>query len=338
MISRRLTYRSTGSLDGDRKIRVNAKAEEPREIAKAPTNTISEPVAATATISGAHVGDTEVVPNEGYDYDYWAWNELPPTPSEPPISPEPSTASAPQLKGQQPTVDNGDNTLLEIARLSDSITRILQSASDSSSTASASASTLTPIPTATTINPPSHLSPFSYSFPATSSYSSPAPPRRFQRSPFFGKKIGVTPRVSRIRSVSGALDPGMPAFESPTGPTLVAGSENESERHSEDGGGTLIEPEGYETFGAENGGRPFVGRLADLRQAFRLPPCKHDRPPPIALQQFFFFLLINATLSLAPAVPAVRAASAIASPPPSKEAYQRAFAMLRELRGSLELT
>ena len=279
-----------GSPDGDRKPEVNAKAKEPREIVKAPMNTISEPVAATAII-GAHVGDTEVVPNEGYDYDYWAWNELPPTPSEPPISPKPSTASAPELKGQEPTVDNGDNILLEIASIGDSITRILQSASDSSSTLTtpSSASALAPLPTPTTITinslphhraiwgPDPNLSPSSSSVPATSPYSSPAPPRRFQRSPFFGKKIGVTPRVSRIRSVSGALDPGTPAFESPTGPTLVAGSENESEWHSGDEGSTLIEPEGgFETFGTENGGRPFVAILADLRQLLGLRPCKHD--------------------------------------------------------------
>ncbi len=293
-ISRWAHLSITGSLDGDRKTEINAKANEPREIAKAPIiDTISEPVAAAA-ITGAHMGDTEVVPNEGYDYDYWAWNELPPMPSEPPIFPKPSTASAPELKGQEPTVDNGDNILLEIASIGDSITRILRSASDSSSTltttTSASASVLALIPTTTTIDsPPHHLSPSSSSFPATSSYFSPAPPKRFQRSPFFGKKIGVTPRVSRIRSVSGALDPGTAAFESPTGPTLVAGSEIESEGHSEDEGSTLIEAEegGFETFGAVNGGRPFMAILAELRQVLRLPPCKHDPLLPISLQQVF---------------------------------------------------
>lgn len=61
-----------------------------------------------------------------------------------------------------------------------------------------------------------NLSLSSSSFSATS--SSPAPIKRFQRSPFFDKKISVTPRVCRIPSVSGALDLGTPAFESPTGP------------------------------------------------------------------------------------------------------------------------
>lgn len=122
----------TGSPDGDRKSEFNAKAKVPRGIENAPMNIITEPAAATA-VTGAHEGDTEVVPNEGYDYDYWAWNELPPTPSEPPLPPKPSTASAPELKGQEPTADNGDNILLEIASISDSITRILESASDSSS-------------------------------------------------------------------------------------------------------------------------------------------------------------------------------------------------------------
>ncbi len=48
-----------------------------------------------------------------------------------------------------------------------------------------------------------------------------------------------------------------------------------------------------------------------------------------------FFWLIDVTLSLAPGLPVVRA---IASPPlSSEERYQRAFAMIRELRGYLEL-
>ena len=292
----------TGSEDGDRKTEVNAKAKEPREIENAPLNAITEPAAATA-ITGAHVGDTEVVPNEGYDYDYWAWNELPPMPSEPPLPTKPSTASAPELKGQEPTVDNGDNLLLEIATIGDSITRILKSASDSSThtpaltSAPTSAltstltSALTPALTLTTITstptraiwgPKPNLSlsssSFSSTFSSTFSPSSPIPPKRFQRSPFFGKKIGVTPRVSRIPSVSGALDPGTPTFESPTGPIMVAGSEKEPEGHSEDEGSSLIGPKegGFETFGGENGGRPFVAILADLREILGHRSCKPD--------------------------------------------------------------
>ncbi|MCJ1342139.1 hypothetical protein MMC31_000319, partial [Peltigera leucophlebia] len=122
----------TGSPGGDRKPEIKDKAKVPREIPNAPITIITNPAAATA-ITGAHVGDTEVVPDEGYDYDYWAWNELPPTPSEPPHPLKRSTASAPELKGQEPTVDNGDDTLLAIASIGKSITRILESASDSSS-------------------------------------------------------------------------------------------------------------------------------------------------------------------------------------------------------------
>ena len=282
----------TGSPDGDHKPEFNAKAKVPREIENAPMNVITEPAAATA-VPGAHVGDTEVVPYEGYDYDYWAWNELPPTPSEPPLPSKPSTASAPLLKGQEPTVDNGDNIILEIASIGDSITRILESASDSSSTLT------TPTPnkitsTPTTINslpldraiwvPKPNLSISSSSFSSSSAtssyaYSYPNPPKRFQRSPFFGKKIGVTPRISRIPSVSGALDPGTPAFENPTaGSIMVGGSESEPKGHSEDEGSTLIEPKegGFETFGGENGGRPFATILADLREVLGHHSCKHD--------------------------------------------------------------
>ena len=282
----------TGSTDGDRKSEYNTKATVPREIENAPMNVITESTAATAvTVTGAHVGDTEVVPNEGYDYDCWAGNELPPTPSEPPLPPKPSTASALELKGQKSTVDNGDNILLEIASIGDSITRILKSASDSSSiltattpnTITSTPTTINSLPLDRTIwvpkpNLPTSSPSFSYSS-ATSSYSSPNSPMRFQRSPFFGKKIGVTPRVSRIPSVSGAGDPGTSAFESPTaGPTMVGGSENEPKRHSQDKGSTLIEPKegGFENFGGENGGRPFATILADLRQVLGHHSSKHD--------------------------------------------------------------
>lgn len=79
----------------------------------------------------------------------------------------------------------------------------------------------------------------------------------------------MTPRVSRIPSVLGALDPKTLAFESPvSGLTLVGGSDNELEGHGEDEESTLIEPGegGFETFGGENGGRPYVAILADINE------------------------------------------------------------------------
>lgn len=89
----------------------------------------------------------------------------------------------------------------------------------------------------------------------------------------------MTPRVSRIPSVLGALDPKTPAFESPvSGLTLVGGSDNELEGHGEDEESTLIEPEegSFETFGGGNGGRPYVAILADIRRALGQDPCKPD--------------------------------------------------------------
>ncbi|MCJ1346347.1 TP53 regulating kinase [Peltigera leucophlebia] len=265
----------TGSPDGDRKPESNDQAKVSREIPNAPITITTNPVAVRA-IAGAHVGDTEAVPDEGYDYDYWAWNELPPTPGESPSPPKPSTASTPELKGQEPTVDNGDDTLLAIASIGDSITRILESASDSSSFFTAAPTTTTSTPTATdslSLNRAiwrPKLNPLlsSSSSSSSSSLSSPPRPKRFQRSPFFGKKIGVTPRVSRIPSVLGALDPEAPAFESPSsGPTMAGGFHNEPEGHSEDEESTSIEPRegGFETFGGENGGRPFTAILADQK-------------------------------------------------------------------------
>ncbi|MCJ1346153.1 hypothetical protein MMC31_004367 [Peltigera leucophlebia] len=303
-----------GSPDGDRKSKLTSeKAKVPREIPEAPVNVVSKP-ATTAATAGAHVGDTEVVLDEEYDYDYWAWNELPPIPSELP------TASAPKLKGQEPTVDKGDETLLELATVGKSIARIFESASDPSPLSTTSASTTTSNTAITAITtdstPPTSDTPSTYksrlplSSSSTSSSSSPfsfpSPPKRFQRSPFFGKKIGLTPRVSRISSVSGALDPEAPAFGSPVsktsaGLTLVGGSDNEPE-------GIVPKHGGFETFGAEHGGRPFVVMLEELRTLVGPKSPSYTRSPPF---------------------PGLRHQSI-------EEGYARAFALIRELRGYLE--
>lgn len=73
----------------------------------------------------------------------------------------------------------------------------------------------------------------------------------------------MTPGVSRISSVSGALDPDAPAFESPlgkksAGPTMVSGG---PEGQSGDKEGTLIEPEegGFEKFGGGKRWSPICG-------------------------------------------------------------------------------
>lgn len=50
----------TGSPDGYRTPKAKNKAKAPREIPNAPIHVISEPATTTA-ITGAHVGDTEVV-------------------------------------------------------------------------------------------------------------------------------------------------------------------------------------------------------------------------------------------------------------------------------------
>ena len=261
--------------------KTNDKAKVPREIPNAP-NVIIKP-ATTMAIADAHVGDSEVVPNEGYDYSYWDWNELPPTSSEPPPPPKPSTASAPKLKGQEPTVDEADRTLLELATISKDF-RIRKRpllppnhhhlplhpntdiAANSSPLTSAP---LSPLDRAMWVSRPHSLS-----------SASPSSPTRFQKSPFFGKKLGPTPKISRIPSVSCALDPEASAVEGPAstktaGSIMVGGSDKELEGHSGDEGGTL---RGFEAFGGENGRRPFVEILANLRTLLHHKPCKPNQP------------------------------------------------------------
>ena len=306
-----------------------------RKISKTPLDLVSKPA-----ISDAHVGDTEVVLNDEYDCNSRAWNELSPMPSELPQHAKPSTVSEPELEDQEPTVDKGDDTLLELATIGDSIARIFESASEPSSLSTTSTSTTTSnMPPSETLSSNNRAIwvPRPHHLPSFSSFC-PSPPKRFQRSPFFGKKIGVTPRVSRITSVSGALDPQMPAFESSVGnvtagSTIGGGSENELEAQSEDVEITLIGlKEGdFEDFGGENGGRPFVAILADLRALLGHEPCKPNRQLPYSLK---IFSLIGVCLSLASSI------RTISSPSTSllsiEEGYERALAKIVELRGCLE--
>lgn len=320
----------------------------PRKISKPPLDLVSKPA-----ISGAHVGDTDVVLNEEYDCNFRVWDELPSIPSELLQHAKPSTVSGLELEDQEPTVDKGNDTLLELATIGDSIARILESASDPSPLSTTSTSTTTSNKAITTVTTNSTLLPSetlfsknrtiwvpkSHHLPSFSS-SRPSPPKRFQRSPFFGKKIGVTPRVSRIASVSGALDPEMPAFESSVGnetagSTIGGGSDNELEAHSEDVEITPIELKegGFDDFGGENGGRPFVAILADLRALLGHEPCKPNRHLPYSLKNFS---LIGVCLSLASSI------RTISSPSTSllsiEEGYEWALAKIVELRGCLERT
>lgn len=80
-------------------------------------------------------------------------------PSESLSPPKPSAASAPKLRGQEPTVDEADKTLPEVATVGNSTARIFESTSDPSissflSTTSSSSSTSTNTTISTASTPP----------------------------------------------------------------------------------------------------------------------------------------------------------------------------------------
>lgn len=80
------------------------------------------------------------------------------------------------------------------------------------------------------------------------------------------KRLGPAPIVSRIPSVSVALDPEGPASRGSAsitaGSTIVGGSDNKPEGNS---GNDERTQGSFESFGGKNGGRPFVEILAELR-------------------------------------------------------------------------
>lgn len=234
---------------------------------------------------------------------YWTWNELPIMPSESLSPPKPSTASAPKLMGQEPTVEGADKTLPEVATAGNSTARIFESTSDPSipsflSTTSSSSSTSTNTTISTASTPPTSGS----LSPSQSGHLDVKPPSlallllrltllagKIPKSPFFGKKLGATPRIFRVPSVSGVLDLGVPTFEGPVniksaGSTMVGGSDKELDGHTGDEGSALS---GFEAFGGENGGPPFLEILADLRTLHHHKPCKPNQPQYV-LAAFFF--------------------------------------------------